>query len=164
MLTMMVKAAPRFATILCLCYVRLNACVSSRKMHTAGWAAARVVSKSIHKQCQSGLRTLAMPIGDRFSAMARFCVRREGECVWRLRACVSWRGGGRGWVWVWTHSEGENYDTAQQTAAAMVEGRWNKVGAGRVGAGDGVGGQFGLGPLSAIAHLAGTVPERGRTR
>jgi hypothetical protein len=25
--TMMVKAAPRFATILCLCYVRLSACV-----------------------------------------------------------------------------------------------------------------------------------------
>jgi hypothetical protein len=27
--TIMVKAAPRFATILCLCYVRLSACVSS---------------------------------------------------------------------------------------------------------------------------------------
>jgi hypothetical protein len=38
----MVKAAPRFATILCLCYVRLNAFVSSRNVHTAGWAAASI--------------------------------------------------------------------------------------------------------------------------
>jgi hypothetical protein len=36
-----------------------------------------------------GIRTLAMPIGDRFSAMV-LCGVRPAGCVWDL-SCVSWR-------------------------------------------------------------------------
>ena len=44
--TMMVKLAPRFATILCLLHVRLAGWGAELLRRTAGWATAMQVSKS----------------------------------------------------------------------------------------------------------------------
>lgn len=84
MRTMMVKAAPRFATILCLCDVSLgHACPCGRGQGTSGWAAGGIVS-GVHsgESEEEGKRrewvgggqvgrTLAMPMGDSDSAMAK---------------------------------------------------------------------------------------------
>jgi hypothetical protein len=91
--TIMVKAAPRFATILCLYYVRLAPCLRVRfQMHTAGWATTETRNISFDKAGglhDGRIRTLAMPIGDRFSAMVgvvwcgavRCSVRLLGMCM-----------------------------------------------------------------------------------
>jgi hypothetical protein len=72
--TIMVKAAPRFATILCLCYVRAR-CLRVRSVDsTSGLAAAMHVSIRIEGiAVAEGTRTLAMPMGDADSAMALMC-------------------------------------------------------------------------------------------
>ena len=72
--TIMVKAAPRFATILCLCYVRTR-CLRVRSVDsTSGLAAAMHVSIRIGGiAVAEGTRTLAMPMGDADSAMALMC-------------------------------------------------------------------------------------------
>lgn len=89
--TMMVKAAPRLATILCLSYVRLRRCVSA-------WASIPLVGElcGVLAGCSragvgaGAIRTLAMPIGDADSAMVQSGV--ERRCVWGCLRGVS--GGG----------------------------------------------------------------------
>lgn len=91
MLTMMVKAAPRFATILCLCYVRLDVIVSSRDVCIPLVGQLRVlVSMSImklrqvyvHWQCQLG--TDSQP-------WRCFACDLKGN-VYGDWTCVSWQG------------------------------------------------------------------------
>src|SRR3954462_15247404 len=67
---MMVKEAPRFATILCLLKVRFTPCWLVASRRTAGWEARWTCQQE--EQAASGwkIRTLAMPIGERESAMA----------------------------------------------------------------------------------------------
>ena len=79
----MVKAAPRFATILCLCYVRVRClrvrCVDS----TSGLAAAMHVSIRIGGiAVAEGTRTLAMPMGEAVSVVEAIVMTAGVYGVW----------------------------------------------------------------------------------
>lgn len=77
--TMIVKAAPRFATILCLLNVRHErcACAPAENIPLVGQLRCSLASANRCKRC---IHTLAMPIGDADSAIV--------SCVWRVRLWV----------------------------------------------------------------------------
>lgn len=72
---MMVKAAPRLATILCLSYVRPNtACPLEETVPLVGELGYMLAGGQPLQHTTAGQKpTLAMPIGDADSAMVRWC-------------------------------------------------------------------------------------------
>lgn len=95
-LTMMVKAAPRFATILCLSDVRIHTCRVQKGGHTAGWATG-ACQHGCYFRVEQMVHTLAMPIGEADSAIVNGVYVSTAEMAgWRGIGAERWREDGRG--------------------------------------------------------------------